>query len=107
MIRHIILFKTKPDVAESQIRDLFAALSNLRSKIPGIKSFSPGAHFGSQRNQGFTHGFVMVFESAQALKDYGPHPEHQKVRDQLLALTPGNDGDVLAFDYEIGDSKEQ
>jgi hypothetical protein len=42
MIRHTVLLKVRSDFTASEIADVFTALKNLKSEIPGILSISTG-----------------------------------------------------------------
>jgi hypothetical protein len=49
--------------------------------------------------RGFTHGFCMTFQDARSRDAYLPHPLHEKVKEQVLAILDGGLDGVLAFDY--------
>jgi len=59
---------------------------------------SHGVIVGSDEglNQGYTHGFLMTFESIAARNAYLPHPEHERVKAELLLYIDS----VIAFDFE-------
>ena len=96
-IQHIVLFKIKPEVTTEKVTELFRLLAQLQQLIPGITYFTGGAYSSPEGlNQGYTHGFVMTFESVNARDAYLPHPEHERFK---AALLPCID-DALAFDFE-------
>ena len=102
MIRHVVLLRIRPDATAEQIKSMFAALAGLKGKIGGVKSFSWGPYSSHEGlNQGFTHGFVMDFVDAAARDAYLPHPAHEAVKGQVVALLDGGLDDVVAFDYEL------
>jgi hypothetical protein len=97
-VKHMVLLKFKPTTSEGQIAEAFRALRGLQEKIPGLKDFMGGPYSSPEGlNQGFTHGFIMTFDSASARDVYLPHPEHERVKAQL---SPHLDG-VVAFDFEV------
>ena len=101
-IQHIVLLKFPPEVTPEKIQDLFSQLAQLPQLIPGITSFSGGEYSSSEGlNQGYTHGFLMTFESVEARDAYLPHPEHERLKSALLECIDS----VLAFDFpaETGD----
>ena len=101
MIKHIVLFKIRPDVPKEKVEEIFGALGGLKGKIPGILAYSWGAYSSNEgRDRGYTHGFVMDFESVAARDAYLPHPEHEVVRKQLAEVRVGGTDGVLAFDFE-------
>ena len=100
MITHIVLLRIRKDVAKKQVDGVFAEIAGLKSKIPGIVSYSAGPYSSDEGLQrGFTHGFCMTFQDAKARDRYLPHPEHEKVKKSVLAVLEGGLDGVLAFDY--------
>jgi hypothetical protein len=96
-IYHMVLLQFQNEVSEESISDAYAQLASLQEKIPGIVSFQGGPYSSHEGlNQGFTHGFLMVFENAEARDVYLPHPEHERVKAAILPLVE----DFVAFDFE-------
>lgn len=101
MIVHMVLLKVRRDASEKAVRDVFAALAGLKTKVPGILSFSGGRYAsGEGLNRGYTHGFSMSFPDAAARDVYLDHPEHVKVKELVLAVLDGGLDGVVAFDFE-------
>jgi hypothetical protein len=93
----MVLLKIKPEVTPEKITELFSQLAELQQLIPGITYFSGGPYFSSEGlHQGYTHGFLMTFESVDTRDAYLPHPEHERVKATLLPCIDG----VIAFDFE-------
>jgi hypothetical protein len=69
----------------------------LKGKIAGIIDLSCGANF-SARAKGYTHGLVMRFTDRAALEAYYPHPDHQRVVQNLINPIRA---DTLVLDYEF------
>lgn len=85
----------KPEVTAEKIGELFALLAELQDLIPGITYYAGGANSSPESlNQGYTHGFIMTFESKAARDAYLPHPEHERVKGKLAERIAG----VLVFD---------
>ena len=96
-IQHMVLFKFKPEVTLENITELFSKLAQLQQLIPGITYFAGGPNYSTEGlNQGYTHGFMMTFESVEARDAYLPHPEHEVVKAVLLQCIAS----VLVFDFE-------
>lgn len=96
-IQHLVLFKIKPEVTAEKITQLFKLLAQLQHLIPGITYFAGGQYSSPEGlNQGYTHGFLMTFESVDARDTYLSHPEHERVKAELLLHIDS----VLAFDFE-------
>lgn len=97
-IQHIVLFKLKPEVTTEKTTELFRLLAELQQLISGITYFAGGPYSSPEGlNQGYTHGFVMTFESVDARNAYLPHPEHERVKAVLLTCIDS----VIAFDFEV------
>jgi hypothetical protein len=93
----MVLFKFKPEVTPKKITEIFSQLAQLQQLIPGITYFAGGPYSSSEGlSQGYTHGFLMTFESVDARDTYLPHPEHEVVKAVLLQCIDS----VLAFDFE-------
>jgi hypothetical protein len=92
---HIVLFRWTPEATPEAIDQAMQALVELKEKVPGILYLSCGPNF-TDRSQGYTHGLVVRFADRAALEAYGPHPEHQRVVQNLIVPIRA---DLLALDY--------
>ena len=54
-------------------------------------------HSDEGLNDGFTHGFVMTFDSPKSRDEYLPHPEHERVK---LVVVPNLER-VMVFDFTV------
>ena len=94
--RHMVLMKIRGDVPQAEIDDIYAALQGLKSKISGLISFSGGPYSSPEGlNKGYTHAFSMDFETESQRDAYFPHPDHEIVKNMIIARVD----DVIAFDY--------
>lgn len=95
-VQHMVLVKFKPEVSPERIAELYSMIHLMKEKIPGIEYLDGGEYSsGEGMNQGYSHGFLITFSSAQARDAYLPHPEHDAVRTALLATIDA----VAAFDF--------
>lgn len=98
IVQHMVVVKFKPDVSNKKIDEVFAQLREFWGRMSGITYFSGGPYSSpEQLNQGYTHGFLVTFESTAARDAYLSHHEHQRVVSWILPLLDG----VLAFDFEV------
>ncbi len=105
MIRHIVLIKFQPSVAEEVIFSLFAELSEIQNKVPGIRSITAGrSESPEQIERGYMHGFVVDMESWQTLQAYQDHSAHKALGAKLVANAQGGLDGILVFDMEISNS---
>jgi hypothetical protein len=102
MIRHIVLTKFKAETAEEKIAEIYAGLSDLADKLPGAHSFTGGrSESPEQIERGYMHGFVIDFDSWDALKNYADDPEHQALGGQLVANAIGGMNGILVLDLDV------
>jgi len=98
MIRHVVLFQWKPGTSEAQIGECFRELAALKGVIPGLQQFESGAYSSPEGlNKGWTHAFIMTFDSAANRDAYLPHPEHERVK----SIIQPHLADVIAFDFVV------
>jgi hypothetical protein len=96
MIRHFGMFQFKSGVTESQIAGCFSEMTGMVGKIPGLLNMEHGPYESAEGlNDGFTHGFIMTFDSAANRDAYLPHPEHERVRDIVVPRLER----VVVFDF--------
>jgi hypothetical protein len=97
-LRHVVVFKYNAGTTEAQIAQVTAAFRGLKDRIPGIVSFEHGVNNSPEgKHLGFTHVYLLTFETAQARDAYLPHPEHQKFGQLLGSL--GVLEDAFVVDY--------
>ena len=97
MVLHVVLIKPKAGVDEAAMGELANVLAALPTKIPGIVDYAWGPNVNPEGlDQGYTHGFVMTFESIDARDAYFPHPDHTAVHPMIDTVAES----VLVFDIE-------
>ena len=103
VVHHLVLFRFRADLPLEAIPALFVKLRALEESIEGITGFRGGVDASKEGlAKGFTHGFCMTFQDVAARDAYLPHPEHQRVVEQLLPLLEGGLEGVLTFDFRDG-----
>jgi hypothetical protein len=96
VLRHVVLFKFKPEATKEQIQEIVAGFQALPKKIDGIAAFEWGTDVSPEgRADGFTHCFVVTFKDAKSRDAYLPHQAH---KDFVAILLPRLDK-VLVVDY--------
>ena len=97
-LRHIVIFKYKPHATDDQIRQVTDAFRALQQRIPGIRAFEHGINNSPEgKNLGFTHVYMLTFDTPDARDAYLPHSEHAQfgaLLGQLNVLA-----DVFVVDY--------
>jgi len=97
-LRHVVIFKYKPDATSDEIQEVTDAFRDLQNKIPGIRSFEHGVNNSPEGMAlGFTHVHTLTFDSIAARDAYLPHPEHKAFGALLGRL--GIVAEVFVVDY--------
>lgn len=100
-MRHIVIFKYKPDTKSEQIEKVNKAFGEFKNTIPGIVAFEHGVNDSPEKkNLGFSHVYMLTFEDAEARDKYLPHPEHQKFGAMLDELDILEDAFVVDYSPE-------
>ncbi len=77
-LQHAVFFKFKDDASPAEIRKIEQAFAALPSKIDAIKAFEWGINNSPEKHDdGFTHAFLVTFDSEEGRAAYLPHPDHQ------------------------------
>jgi len=96
MLRHVVLFKFKDTSSPEEVKTVEDAFRNLPNEIQEIKGFEWGTNNSPEGlDAGFTHAFLVSFESEEDRAIYLPHPKHKEFVD---ILSPHLDK-VLVVDY--------
>jgi len=97
-VRHVVVFRYKEEAKPAEIKQVTDSFRALQDHIPGIVSFEYGINNSPEgKDQGFSHVYLMTFESAEARDAYLPHPEHKKFGQMLGELNILED--VFVVDY--------
>jgi hypothetical protein len=95
MVDHLVLFTVKSEASPEDVEDLLSSIRALRGSISNVMDLSVGEDF-SGRAKGYTHGLFVRFRTADDLRAYLEHPEHQAVVEKLEEVTSGR----LVVDYD-------
>jgi hypothetical protein len=95
-IRHVVCFKFKEGTTPEQIKQVEQDFAALKGKIPQIAAFEWGTNCSPEKHdKGFTHCFLLTFNSAADRDAYLPHPAHKAFAKSLGGLI----ADVFVVDY--------
>lgn len=84
MIRHVAVFRWRPDTSVDQIEALRTGLAALPDTIPEIRSYRFGPDATLVPNNA-DFAVVADFDDEQDWRSYMDHPAHDELRRQLLA----------------------
>lgn len=98
-LRHVVLFKFKPEVTKAQVQEVVDAFAALPKKIDTIADFEWGTDVSVEmKSEGYTHCFVVSFQDAKARDEYLPHAAHA----EFVKLVGPRIEKVLVFDFVNG-----
>ncbi len=78
MLRHVVLFRWKPQATAEDVSKVEAALHQLPGKIPCIQAYRFGRDLGVQDGNA-DFALVADFADEEGLRTYANHPDHQAV----------------------------
>ncbi len=97
-VKHYGVFQFKEEITPAQIDACFAELHSMVGKIPGLLDMIHGPYESDEGlNDGFTHGFIMTFESPESRDAYLPHPVHEQAKDVVAPCLER----VIVFDFNV------
>lgn len=83
-LKHAVFFKFKDEASDEDVKAIEQAFAGLPSKIETIKAFEWGKNNSPEKHDdGFTHCFMVTFDSEEGRKAYLPHPAHEAFVKQL------------------------
>ena len=102
MIRHIVLTRFKPDVSEETIKSIYDGLADVIETLEGAANFTGGrSQSPEQIERGYMHGFVIDFDSWDALQTYTDNEDHKALGSQLVANAVGGLDGILVLDLDV------
>jgi hypothetical protein len=103
MVLHVVLFRPKPGIAESDRQAMFDALGTAAKDIPTVRRFQVGARVthGAAYEALMAHDFpfaaIIEFDDLAGLQAYLRHPKHEVLGEFFYRLQEA----ALAYDYEV------
>ena len=74
----------------------------MTDKLPGAANFTGGrSESPEQIERGYMHGFVIDFDSWEALQTYAANEEHKDLGGQLVAHAVGGIDGILVLDLDV------
>jgi hypothetical protein len=86
-LKHAVFFKFKDDASPEAVKKIEEAFAALPSKIDSIKAFEWGTNNSPEgKDDGFTHCFMVTFESEAGREVYLPHADHKAFVEILMPV---------------------
>jgi hypothetical protein len=83
VLRHVALFRWKPQTTAEDVSKIEAAMHQLPTKIPWIQSYRFGRDLGIMAGNA-DFALVADFADQEALTTYANHPDHLAVIQNLI-----------------------
>jgi quinol monooxygenase YgiN len=96
MLKHVVLFKFKPEATEAQRQEMIAALNGLARTVPEVKKLKTVLKAKGAGERVYHLALFSEFADLAALDRYIVHPDHQKVVKLVDACCEAR----ASFDYE-------
>jgi hypothetical protein len=103
MISHIVLFRPRATLSDSERAELIASLQAAVSGIPTIRRATIGKRilldrpgYETQMAEHYEYSAILEFESEADLRAYLDHPAHVDLGKQLFTAAD----EVLAYDFQ-------
>lgn len=103
MVVHIVLFRPRPGISDSDRTVMFSALSAAARDIPTVRRFhigdrvTHGAAYESMMTHDFPYAAIIEFDDLAGLQTYLRHPQHERLGQLFYTLQEA----ALAYDYEV------
>jgi len=95
-LRHVVLFKFKPEADQARVDAIVKAFGELPSQISEIQEYEWGTNNSPENlNKELTHCFLVTFKSEADRDAYLVHPVHKKFVEFLKPSL----ADVTVVDY--------
>lgn len=96
MLKHMVMFKKKPDTSEETLAEIMARLEALQGQIPGLTYIKCFRGLPSERPVVWTFLLDSTLESADQLPGYVQHPAHVAVNEWMSPFLESR----AVIDYE-------
>lgn len=106
MIAHVVLFRPKDDVTESERSGLAAAFLDAAKAIDAIRQVRVGRRITHGRGYeqlmttDYPYAAILEFDDVAGLKAYLEHPVHANLAARFFAVLE----EALMYDYDLGDA---
>ena len=101
MVVHVVLFRPKPGLSESERDAMIRALGAAATEIPTVRRFSVGtrvlhgAAYEALMAEDFPFAAIIEFDDVAGLQTYLRHPQHEALGQLFYRLQES----ALAYDY--------
>jgi hypothetical protein len=95
-LKHVVAFKFKEGTSKEDIAKVEEEFLGLKKKIKVIRNFESGTNNSPEKlNKGFTHAWILTFNSEEDRDKYLHHPDHEA----FANLAKSKIDDVMVIDF--------
>jgi hypothetical protein len=95
-LKHVVAFKFKEGASKEEIAKVETEFKALKKKIKEVQKFESGTNNSPEGlNKGFTHAWILTFNSEEDRNAYLKHPDHEK----FATLAKATIADVFVVDF--------
>ena len=84
MITHVVLFRWKPETTPETLEEIVAALHTMPELVPSIGTYVFGSDLGANGAANMDLAIVATFATIEDWRDYDTHPEHDRIRAEII-----------------------
>ena len=101
MLVHVVLFRPRAEISESDREAMFAALHAAATRIPAVRRFyvgarvTHGAAYEPLMAADFPFAAIIEFDDLPGLQSYLDHPDHENLGKLFYRLQDA----ALVYDY--------
>ena len=103
MVAHVVLFRPRANVSETERQAMFNALRAASRDIPSVRRFQignrvvHGAGYEQRMAADYPYTAIIEFDDLAGLEAYLAHPQHEELGHLFYALLDS----ALVYDYEM------
>ncbi len=102
MIKHIVLFRFTHDSTDEQRQSMLKELAAFPARFPAMRSWTMGEN-RSSRDDRYSHGFVVDFETEEQLVEYLATEAHERfVRERFRPIIQ----ERAIFSYDVSSTSD-
>ncbi len=108
MIAHIVLFRVRPDMSQTDRHALIDSFATALREIPSIRRARVGRRVRLGRSYeeltrvDLPYAAILEFDDADGVRSYLDHPAHEAISTRFFAAI----SDTLIYDFEVEGSAE-
>jgi Stress responsive A/B Barrel Domain len=96
VIRHVVLFRWKPEFDEAGRQDWLNRVRVLPEKIDFVRTLSAGPDV-LRATRSWDHAIVADFDCLEDVAAYDKHPDHEPIK----AISGPNTEQIVSVDFEV------